>query len=110
MCGDDKYCHTVDEDLVVDDDTTVLNIEGVPVSCKINQDCGCTASPTLSCSLTGANALPSVTPEYADYARILCRELNECGDGDESVCVEAIAETYAVCVDLGCCSVINIPQ
>jgi len=111
MCGEDNYCHTVGEDLVVDViDETVVSDEGVPVSCIDSRYCGCTASPVLACSLTGANApLPSVSMEYADYARTLCRELNACGDGDEPLCMDATSELFANCQELGCCSVIDIP-
>ena len=57
-------------------------------------------------------ALVPVPSSYAEYAHTLCRVLNECGDGDESLCLddsEHTAEARLACVDTGCCAVSEIP-
>ena len=53
--------------------------------------------------------LDPITYDLAEYARTLCRVINNCGDGDESLCATASSEQLAECQALGCCSVIDIP-
>ena len=126
-CGNRVDCFTVPGDGCCDDDIlgtrcSYRELEGDCVNWNAAPYYCCAAG---NCASSLANCIPAVTVfdeapmlintttisyEYADYARTLCRELNTCGDGDESLCLEASAESYQMCVDLGCCSVIDIPS
>jgi hypothetical protein len=47
----------------------------------------------------------------AEYAKTLCRVLNDCGDADEPLCAspeQMSGEQYEECVVLGCCSYTGI--
>jgi len=111
LCGNDNFCHIVDENVSITSTNTQMTTSNNTIPCTNDRDCGCVASSSQPCVLTGAVVEPvPIEPEYADIARTICRELNECGDGDEELCTEIAGfPLYPTCVELGCCAITNIP-
>jgi len=57
-------------------------------------------------------ALEEIDESVAEYARTLCRVINDCGDGSEALCgsVESMDDALLEhCIELGCCRYDDIP-
>jgi len=98
--------------------TTVAQTEGAataPASTTVPATTTTTVAQTEGAATAPAptTALVPVDPEWADYAKTLCRVLNTCGDGDESLCTSPETmdpELLAHCQELGCCEVEGVPS
>jgi len=53
MCNN-GFCHNVNDQLEITSDIVVsVDDDSQPIACQSHYDCGCTATSTTSCSLTG---------------------------------------------------------
>lgn len=62
----------------------------------------------IVCAVAATTHIPTTVPHISEYARTLCRVLNDCGDGDESVCMQWHPPPR--CIELGCCSVTGVDE
>ena len=71
---------------------------------------GVCAANAAQCPPLFPAAVPEIDADLAAYASVLCRVLNDCGDGNEETCNMGTAEQVAHCREIGCCTFADVPE